>query len=336
MIKKLVKISNKLDTMGLTREADLLDDIIYKIAMNIINPSTKSPVKMDEQLSKFLEPYVSGGSLRVPDKFSTWLLSGGAGTKNVYSFFNVNINPIWKDYGFQYIKTLPKFGASIDFYLKLAQLVPGWDQEESDPTEQYDIKIIYKNLYDYSRGREDLMRSSKSYSTVEQVAHGVGGVVTSPYTAYQALQNPSVRKETKDILNTYSNFEENGTLSQNATALILGAPLTFANALVDFQTGQYKSGILNFTDAIITTLVQFFGGKALTSLIKDPVKRFLYDIVLSLMTGAATSKAKQEILKSNMPENKKKEAIAKVEENNLRPIIETRINEQIGKIKEKS
>lgn len=325
--------------MGLKEESLL----IFKLAANIIDPKTNQRVNIDDKLSNFLDGYIVNGSLRVPEKFSEWILSGGAGLKNASTFFNPDINPIWKDFGFQYIKTLPRLGESIDFYIKLAKLIPGYNydmytyddkisENRTDPKNKPYINLIYNNLYNYNLNREDLMRNSRERTALEESAYATEAVVKSPYTAYQSLQNPAIRSDSKNLIDTYSSIDKDGTLPQIVVALLLSAPLSFANALIDFQTGEYKSGIINFADAAISTLIQYFGGKAILNNISVKRRTVLVRVATEVLTQKASNKAKEKISNSDMPELDKKAALTLVTEDKLKPIIEDRVKKGLLEI----
>lgn len=233
---------------------------------------------------------------------------------------------------------MPRLWESIDFYIKLAKLIPGYNydmytyddkisENRTDPKNKPYINLIYKNLYNYNLNREDLMRNSRERTALEESAYATEAVAKSPYTAYQSLQNPAIRSESKNLIDTYSSIDKDGTLPQIVVALFLSAPLSFANALIDFQTGEYKSGIINFADAAISTLIQYFGGKAFLNNISVKRRAVLAKVTTEVLTQEASNKAKKKILNSDMPESDKKAALTLVTEDKLKPIIEDRVKE---------
>jgi hypothetical protein len=167
---------------------------------------------------------------------------------------------------------------------------------------------------------------------LEESAYATEAVVKSPYTAYQSLQNPAIRSDSKNLIDTYSSIDKDGTLPQIVVALFLSAPLSFANALIDFQTGEYKSGIINFADAAIGILIQYFGGKIILNNIRTPSKAALASLTVEALVQTALTKAKREILNSDMPELDKKAALTLVTEEKLKPIIEDRVKKGLLEI----
>ncbi len=126
MIKELAKVANHLDQIGLTKEADLLDKIIYKISQDnfksnsilktaLVISDPKNPAKKVEITDQQILSAMAEVGNKVPPEFSSWL-TNGVGGKTARNFFATSL---WGDSGFKYLGTLQPDGTALKFYLML-------------------------------------------------------------------------------------------------------------------------------------------------------------------------------------------------------------------------
>jgi hypothetical protein len=129
MIKELVKLANHLDEIGLTKDADLLDKIIYKISQDNFKTNTLSKIaliisdpknpakKVDITDQKILSAMAAAGIKVPPAEFVSWI-TDGIGSKEVRAFFATDL---WNNAGVDYIETLQTGGTALEFYRNLVK-----------------------------------------------------------------------------------------------------------------------------------------------------------------------------------------------------------------------
>jgi hypothetical protein len=121
MLKDLIKVANKLDALGLTVEADLLDDLIIKMAEDFASPISDSFLK--EELNYIVPVKSKEWSWVMPH---TWKYSKGFYDSE--SEHNQSLEAIGSGAGmaaFKIKKECEEFGASFDAsckrFLQLAE-----------------------------------------------------------------------------------------------------------------------------------------------------------------------------------------------------------------------
>jgi len=114
-ITKIARLANRLDSIGLTKEADILDSILLKIAQQTsVISDPKNPAKkigVDSQIVSAMQSVQN----KVPPEFASWL-TDGVGSKTARAFFATGL---WDNAGLGYIEKLQPGGTAITFYLNL-------------------------------------------------------------------------------------------------------------------------------------------------------------------------------------------------------------------------
>lgn len=275
--------------MGLNKEADYLDQIIYKLAESMsgsdftIERINGMELKVDTIVKKILQKYS-----QFPKEFSSWLLTNPQDKKIASLFFQINI---WNDFGLEYIKNLsfPSTKVYEDLLLMLGAKV---DNAYQPDTSKFNW-ILY-NIKNYQVGNTAAMVSPDRISSVEKTNAAIN--LFNPIEGYKSVQNPAVAAEAKRILTDVTTLDSNSSMIDIITNLFLSAPLTLAKGIINLETGNYKEGALDVLDATIQTLISYGLAKLAKNIAKPETVKFFASQVVEIAAGTITSKAKEAIL----------------------------------------
>lgn len=144
-ITKIARLANRLDSIGLTKEADILDSILLKIAQQTYvisdpkNPGKK--IEVDHQIFTAMQLAKN----KVPSEFVSWV-TDGTGGKNVRAFFSTDL---WNNAGLDYIEKLQPGGSALTFYRNLImnlQDFPHNDTKSKGGQIRYNLDKRFANL----------------------------------------------------------------------------------------------------------------------------------------------------------------------------------------------
>ena len=251
MIKELIKVANHLDKLGLTKEADYLDRIIFKIAASDL--FTRQIDNKTVKIDSILNNYITGNTVQdKPQAFKDWLLNPATinEKKTTYLFFE-NL-PIWEDFGYNYFKgiSLSANPVVFPFYSNLLKSLG------ANPTGDNNIDIIFYNLNKWAIGKNSAMKSEKL-----NVGDTVGNALSilNPIDAYNNLQNPAVAKETEKTFEELIDADNNSIYFP--IAFFLGAPLMFGRGLTRLARGDYSGAANDIIFSAISTAAGHGVGK---------------------------------------------------------------------------
>jgi len=253
MIKKLIKVANHLDKLGLTKEADYLDRIIFKIAASDSAASDLFTRQIDNKTVKIdsiLNNYIKSNTVQdKPQAFKDWLLNPATinQKKTTYLFFE-NL-PIWKDFGYNYFQGISPSAnpAMFPFYSNLLKSLGANSAGDNN------IDIIFYNLNQWATGNNSAMKSEK-----RNVGDTVGSIL-NPLDAYNNLQNPAVARETEKTFEELINADTNSIYFP--ISLFLGAPLMFGRGITRLATGDYSGAANDIIFSAISTAAGYGVGK---------------------------------------------------------------------------
>jgi len=265
MIKELIKVANHLDKLGLTKEADYLDRIIFKIAASDSAASDLYTRQIDNKTVKIdfiLNNYIKGNTVQdKPQAFKDWLLNPATidQKKTTYLFFE-NL-PIWKDFGYNYFQGISPSAnpAMFPFY---SNLLKGLGANSAGDN---NIDIIFYNLNKWATGNNSAMKSEK-----RNVGDTVGSIL-NPLDAYNNLQNPAVARETEKTFEELINPDTNSIYFP--ISLFLGTPLTFGRGLTRLATGDYSGAANDIIFSVISTAAGYGVGKLFAGVLASSLGR---------------------------------------------------------------
>lgn len=292
MIKELTKVANHLDKLGLTKEADYLDRIIFKIAASDSAASdlvTREIDKKTVRLDFILDYYITSNTVQdKPQAFKDWLLDPATinEKKTAYLFFK-NL-PIWKDFGYNYFQGISPNtnNAVFPFYSNLLKSL------KANPDGNNDIDIIFYNLNKWAIGSTNAMKSVRSgkgiddllRNTPELIPREVGDAagILNPYNAYENLQNPAVARATEAAFDELINQPMNSP--GFVISLFLGAPLVFGRGLTRLAEGDYSGAANDILFAVISTVAGYGIGKLFGGI---PANKFsaIKDVIITESIG---------------------------------------------------
>ena len=181
-ISKLTKLANRLDSIGLTKEADILDSIILKIANNkpLIISDPRDPTKKIEVDTQIFSAMQAARGM-VPPEFVSWV-TDGAGNKRADAFFATSL---WDNAGLDYIEKLQVAGPALRFYLNLLTGLPAFPLND---TKSWGGKIRYNLDKRYAGARS---RASTTPTLDEKMDKGYTDFVAN---TLPAISEPVVMK----------------------------------------------------------------------------------------------------------------------------------------------
>jgi len=209
MIKQLVKVANRLDEIGLTKEADLLDKIIYKISQDnfkintiskiaLVMSDPKNPAKTVDITDQAILTAMSSVNNKVPPEFASWL-TNGVGGKHPSAFFATSL---WDNFGLNYIEKLPTGGAALKFYLSLVKDLSDYPDNN---TESRGGKIRYNITQRYAGARSRASEDKMGKATTDFVANTLPEIDTG-----NEILNQTISKTTVENWNSLSAVQRAG------------------------------------------------------------------------------------------------------------------------------